>query len=1140
MLRPVRRFASLPWFYPAGVSVLVVLPLLVLTGWTASNRWPAIVPRGDSAVTEIDIHHALQLTQQTGPYSRYKFRHPGPMVFYTLAPLYWLSGYSYAGLCLGTALLNLAAIVTILMVVYRLTGRMGLLWAALLLMLYLRVLGTYVLFYSWNPLIIVLLCALAVVLLAAVAAGRVWYLPAALLVSSFVVQTHLGCTLAVASAAAFSLLLGGSSAVRKFLGISTARTGSMPKALCVAAVLLTLAWLPPVIEQLTQSPGNMSKVLMFLGEHGSHRGWMESCQLLAPMLTAFPATRLGDAVRAGAAVSIWRSPWLVVDTVICGQQFVLVAASYAVARRMGQNFAAVLCLLYFVLVAASVVSVQRIIGPVYLYLMLWMAGLGLLSYAAIGAAWFPVLRMVLRVPQRAVLRGAAFGTAVAALVAGCTFNAVEVWLVAGHFAAKSVKDPMDIARLETAARVVLPTDDDYPCLMRIVDHEAWPIAAGLVARLTTAGYSVVCDPQWNFMFGPQHVVRTPIAGILLICDKETGWPLRRQAGLELIAETDEVLLYWYPRQEFSRVRSPPGRFQQVQWRAESDILPPDSMGLTVRSGPAAPPVRTISVGQSCEAGSAPCRVSLADGQVVYLNANTVIVYDDHRELSVRRGEIYIEMNKTSHDRQDIDSAGRPWSGDIGPARGFVVNTPGREIVARDATFDVRVQGEATHVLTINGDVHVDDVSVLIGRQLRCQGRRRNESPVVSDIAWDARSVAWLSGFTVDQYARVSDDPRWLPDVPGQRTCEHRDWMFLFESAGDREPNAVDAQIEIVETVLKSAGPDDNFMVITAGTSVEALAGRWQVVQPENMSRAVEFLKRTHLIGALDLEQALAAIKPHVQTAGNPVLVHLGTGRPVLGQRDVPTLVERIPDRVRYVGIGVGDRWDPAFMKAAAAATGGCAVRISLDRELRWHTMKCLAALVAPRLRDVRVADRSDKLVAQNKVDSPSLRALRNDYARLFDQYRAVTSIVRGLRIGLRRYFAACVILAADRWRQVDPDPTAACMAAARTLADLGALELAWEYVTTPMAAEPVDASSLMEMARTFRHENRIELADRVYALAFEVRPGDAEILWDRAQTLLAGGYVVEAQLLFRRIARDPWEPRFRELQQRAEQLLRKL
>ena len=162
--------------------------------------------------------------------------------------------------------------------------------------------------------------------------------------------------------------------------------------------------------------------------------------------------------------------------------------------------------------------------------------------------------------------------------------------------------------------------------------------------------------------------------------------------------------------------------------------------------------------------------------------------------------------------------------------------------------------------------------------------------------------------------------RWRPELPAEQRRQRRDWVFLFEASGDRDPLLGRVQVDVIKTVLENAEHDDTFSIVTAGTRTHALRAEPQAATPENVERAVKFLEQTHLVGALDLARALRATGPFVEAAENPVLVHVGSGVPVLGTRDVDALVRRIPKGTRYVGVGVGKRWSRTLMKTAA----GCA------------------------------------------------------------------------------------------------------------------------------------------------------------------------------------------------------------------------
>ncbi len=48
--------------------------------------------------------------------------------------------------------------------------------------------------------------------------------------------------------------------------------------------------------------------------------------------------------------------------------------------------------------------------------------------------------------------------------------------------------------------------------------------------------------------------------------------------------------------------------------------------------------------------------------------------------------------------------------------------------------------------------------------------------------------------------------RYRPDLPGERERRRRDWVFLFESSGDRDPLLARTQVEIVRDLLASAEP----------------------------------------------------------------------------------------------------------------------------------------------------------------------------------------------------------------------------------------------------------------------------------------------------------------------------------------------
>ena len=196
--------------------------------------------------------------------------------------------------------------------------------------------------------------------------------------------------------------------------------------------------------------------------------------------------------------------------------------------------------------------------------------------------------------------------------------------------------------------------------------------------------------------------------------------------------------------------------------------------------------------------------------------------------------------------------------------------------------------------------------------------------------------------------------RWQPELKAPPKRPRRDWVFLFETSADRNPLLARTQIDVIRNLLENAEHDDTFAIVAAGSRA-AVAAKPQAATPENTAAAVELLEQSHLIGALDLEQAFSAVTPLVEAAKNPVLVHVGTGIPVLGRREQDKLVGMISDRARYVGVGVGKRYNRRLMRQAASRSGGYVTQINPDEEVAWRARDLLAVLDGPRLYDVQVA-----------------------------------------------------------------------------------------------------------------------------------------------------------------------------------------
>lgn len=197
--------------------------------------------------------------------------------------------------------------------------------------------------------------------------------------------------------------------------------------------------------------------------------------------------------------------------------------------------------------------------------------------------------------------------------------------------------------------------------------------------------------------------------------------------------------------------------------------------------------------------------------------------------------------------------------------------------------------------------------------------------------------------------------RFRPDLSGELKRPRRNWVFLYESSGDRNPLLARVQLDVISTMLEHAEHDDTFSVLSTATNTETFRIKPVRCSKRNIEKAIAWLEDAHLVGALNLEKAFNKAKPFSRSDHDTLLVHIGSANPVLGERDEKKLLKFLPSDIEYVGVGVGKRWSRAFMKSAAGRTGGHFTQINPDEKVSWRAFELLSTLNAPRLIDLKVA-----------------------------------------------------------------------------------------------------------------------------------------------------------------------------------------
>src|SRR5262249_10326096 len=157
-------------------------------------------------------------------------------------------------------------------------------------------------------------------------------------------------------------------------------------------------------------------------------------------------------------------------------------------------------------------------------------------------------------------------------------------------------------------------------------------------------------------------------------------------------------------------------------------------------------------------------------------------------------------------------------------------------------------------------------------------------------------------------------------------------------------------------MLNFSNRDDTFVILTAGTRTRAVQAKAVPNDPAAIDEAMSALEKTHLVGALDLGAALTAARTHLEGAKSPYLLHIGSGIAAMGSAGTADLLKRIPKGTRYVGVGVGKRWNRPLMQAAAEATGGLFAQVNPDEVIAFRGVELASTLSTPRLVDVQFSD----------------------------------------------------------------------------------------------------------------------------------------------------------------------------------------
>jgi len=205
----------------------------------------------------------------------------------------------------------------------------------------------------------------------------------------------------------------------------------------------------------------------------------------------------------------------------------------------------------------ATLSLLGVPGPIHDYLSLWVSAVGLLAWS-VPLGW---------AAQAVARRGAWTRLAAAALAAALLARTAVV-------SARQVREEPP-APMASLTQVLVLTGAVEPWaragaqrpLVRIVSHDAWKPAAGVVLELVKRGVAVRVEREWAFLFGAPLAESGEETAELLFGDARLEAALSGRPDVELLASDGGACVYALDQPGWLSSRTLPDPLSLVAWSA---------------------------------------------------------------------------------------------------------------------------------------------------------------------------------------------------------------------------------------------------------------------------------------------------------------------------------------------------------------------------------------------------------------------------------------------------------------------------------------------------------------------------------------------------------------------------------------------
>jgi len=174
---------------------------------------------------------------------------------------------------------------------------------------------------------------------------------------------------------------------------------------------------------------------------------------------------------------------------------------------------------------------------------------------------------------------------------------------------------------------------------------------------------------------------------------------------------------------------------------------------------------------------------------------------------------------------------------------------------------------------------------------------------------------------------------------------------------------------------------------------------------------------------------------------------------------------------------------------------------------------------------------------EQQTDVVNLKTIRASYSKLMNKFEEIIDAAATLQLPPPEELVARIVRAADQWRSIDDDDTQCCRMTAELLRKLNRRDLAWAYLTSPLAGRAGESGSWKTLAEELIKANELALADIAWERAYDLQQTNPDLLLKHAEMHRTQGNKRKSQRLLRQIINGNWQPRFSSTVQRAREMV---